>query len=146
MRASASTGPPAANGTTTLIGSAAYAGTASNASSRVKTRVMPYPGLFQSHAASRRRQWKEGASQSPALREGRAVEHFGEPGARSARRVGRQCGGCKETVVDDLVGGGGAAPPPGTPAHKKGGKGGPPGAGGGEKTRARRGGGGGENP
>src|SRR2546421_9604875 len=40
---------------------------------------------------------------SPALGNRRALERFGEPRARAARRVGWQCVESKEPIVDDLM-------------------------------------------
>src|SRR5947209_7007458 len=102
MRASASTGPPAAKGTTILIGSAANAGPASRiATSAPNTRfIQSSPTVRSCHAAIKAAAGKH----SPALGNRRAVEHFGEPRARAVRRVGRQRVGSEEAVIDDLVG------------------------------------------
>src|SRR6185503_7343562 len=109
MRASASTGPPAANGTTILMGSAACAGTASiaAAASAPNRRFMTPPDLSSCwrHAAINATRRERGMEpRSPALRTRCTFQHFVEPRSRAARRLAGQRVGREKAVIDDLAG------------------------------------------
>src|SRR4029079_11703693 len=101
-RASVSTGPPAANGTTTLIASAAFDtpdSESSSASTAPKCRIIASPpkSLFSG------RQPNTGATPSPALCGGLAAQHLGDAGARPSRRIRRQRIERKEAVRRNLA-------------------------------------------